>query len=383
MADRNNVIVAGLGAAGSATAYHLAKRGLRVLGLDRFAPGHTHGSSHGDSRIIRELYFEHALYVPLVQRAYDLWTELEAESGFSLLDIIGGVMCGTPAGRVVGGARASATLHKLPFEMLSAEELHRRVPPFELPEHFLAVWDARAGYLRPEAAIRAHLMMAERHGATLAFDEPLVSWSADGDGVSVTTPTNRYRADHLVLAVGAWAGQVAPELQLPLVVERQVLVWFDPPSTPDPFARGRFPIYICEPEVGRTMYGFPRLPEGVKAAIFHEGATVPDPDAPRQPAGPQDIAALREVLAQVLPSLATAPVRSSIPCLFTNTPDTRFVIGPHPAHPQVLLCSSCSGHGFKFSSAVGEVNADLITGRPTVMDLAPFSLGRFATAGAT
>jgi sarcosine oxidase len=378
MNDSYDAIVLGLGAMGSATAYELARRGLRVLGLDQYPPGHTHGSSHGDSRIIRELYYEGSLYVPLLQRAYERWAELEHASGASVLRITGGLVLGLPTGHVVSGSRRTAKQLGLAYEDLSAAEIRKRFPALNPPDAFEGVWDARAGYLRPDVAIPAYLALATQHGARFEIGEPAVAWAADGDGVTVTTATRRYRAARLVLAVGSWITRQVPDLHLPIVSERQVLVWFDPISTPDVFAVDRCPVFICEHQVGRAVYGFPRLPAGVKASIFHDGESITDLDHCRRPVDPAEVRQLQQYLGTFIPALADAPVRTSITCLFTNTPDARFIIDYHPAHPQVVICSPCSGHGFKFASAVGEANADLVTGAPPRTDLSPFALSRFA-----
>ena len=204
MPDYYDVIVAGLGAMGSATSYHLASRGARVLGLERFASGHTMGSSHGESRIIRELYYEHPLYVPLVRRAYELWARLEEDSGARLLHATGGLMLGGPASELVRGALLSGETHGLPAEVLERGEVAARFPAFDPPAGNVAVWDARAGYLRPEACIEAHATLARRAGATLRYEEPMLSWEPDGAGVRVTTPAGEYRAARLALCAGAW-----------------------------------------------------------------------------------------------------------------------------------------------------------------------------------
>jgi sarcosine oxidase len=306
VSETYDVIVVGLGAMGSATAYHLARRGCRILGLDQYPPGHTFGSSHGESRIIRELYYEHPLYVPMVKRAYELWTELEAESGVALLFTNGGLMLGVPSGRIVTGSRESAILHGIPYEDLDADEIHRRFHAFRPPERFVGIWDARAGYLRADRVIHAHLELAQRHGAELVFGETVVSWDADGQGVTVATPTRRYRGGRLVLAAGPWMARIVADLALPLMAERQAVAWFDPPASIDDFAPDRFPIYICEDELGRAVYGFPRLETGVKAAIYHEGEMVSDPADAGRAVDLQEVRALQEALAPVIPALARA-----------------------------------------------------------------------------
>lgn len=373
-----DVIIAGLGAMGSASAYHLAARGKRVLGLDRFAPGHSMGSSHGDSRIIREMYFEHPLYVPLVQRAYELWTALEHDAGTPLMTLNGGLMIGPPDGMLVRGTLRSAAEHALPCELLQPREVAARFPAFDLADGLVAVHDPRAGYLRPEACVDAHLALAARHGAELRFEEPVLSWEADGEGVTVRTAGGSYTAGHLLLTAGAWTRELLPGVNLPLAVERQVVFWFDPPAADGRFEPGRCPIYAWEHTSGFIGYGFPRLERGMKAALMHQGELSAHPDGIRRTIGEGEVEPLRAALRQMLPGVAGAPVRESAVCLFTNTPDTDFAIGFHPAHPRVLVSSPCSGHGFKFAAAIGELHADLLTEGRGRFDLAPFRLDRFA-----
>jgi sarcosine oxidase len=376
MADRYDVIVAGLGAMGSASAYHLAARGAKVLGLERFEPRHALGSSHGDSRIIREMYFEHPLYVPLVRRAYELWEALERDAGTPLMRVTGGLMLGPPAGMLVAGTLRSAAEHGLPHEVLSAEQVHARYPAFQLVEGFVGVVDPRAGFLRPEACTEAHLALAAGHGAELRFGEPVTAWEADGAGVRVRTPAGTYGARQLLLTAGAWTRELLPELKLPLAVERQVPFWFD--AAGGEYEPERCPIYAWEHTPGFIGYGFPRLERGVKAALMHQGEVFEDPDGVRRAVDAGEVEPLRAALRQVLPGLAEAPVRGGQVCLFTNTPDGDFLVDFHPEHPQVLLSSPCSGHGFKFASALGEIHADLLLDGRSRFDLSPFRLDRFA-----
>jgi sarcosine oxidase len=360
MPQRYDVIVAGLGAMGSASAYHLAARGERVLGLEQFAPRHTLGSSHGDSRIIREMYFEHPLYVPLVQRAYELWQALERDAGDALLHVNGGLMIGPREGMLVTGTLRSAAEHGLPHELLGPREVHERFPAFSIAEDSVAVHDPRAGFLRPEACTDAHLSLAARRGAELRFREPVTEWEPDGEGVRVRTARGTYAADRLLLTAGAW---------------------FDPPAgAEDPYTPVRCPIYAWEHTPGFIGYGFPRLEKGVKTALMHQGQVSAHPAEVRRAVDDAEVEPLRTALRQVLPQLAVAPVRSSTTCLFTNTPDTDFAIGFHPEHPQVLVSSPCSGHGFKFASAIGEIHASLLTDGRARFDLAPFRLDRFGSA---
>ena len=378
-AQRYDVIVVGLGAMGSATLYHLAKRGCRVLGLEQFAPGHTRGSSHGDSRIIRETYFEHPLYVPLVQRAHELWRELETRSGASLMTITGGLMIGPRDGSVVSGTLRSAVEHNLPHEILSPVEVRERFPAFRLAENLIAVLDPRAGFLDPEACNRAHIKVARMAGAEARFNEPVLDWITEGEAARVTTASGAYTADRLLLSAGAWNGGMVPDLELPLTIERQAVFWLDPETDGPHYELGRVPIYAYEYRAGSICYGFPRLPRGVKASVMHGGETAPDLDKVNRAIDESEVNPLRAALRPILPALAEAPVRESDVCLFTNTPDHDFVIDFHPFLPRVLISSACSGHGFKFSSAIGEIQADLLTKGKTEFDLSPFRIGRWVS----
>lgn len=374
-----DAIVVGLGAMGSATLFHLARHRLRVLGLEQYSPGHTLGSSHGDSRIIRETYFEHPLYVPLVQRAHELWRELEETSEASLMKITGGLMIGPSDGTVVAGTLRSAREHNLPHEVLTPAQVQERFPAFQLASNLVAVLDPRAGYLDPEACNKAHLDAARAAGAETHFDEPVLEWNPDGEGVRVRTGAGTYAANRVVLAAGAWNTGLARDLQLPLTVERQSVFWLEPSGPPDAYEAERFPIYAYEYKAGHICYGFPRLPRGVKASVMHAGETTRDPDKVERTVNDDEAKPLRAALRPVLPALSEAPVRDRGMCLFTNTPDHDFIIDFHPLHPQVLISSPCSGHGFKFASAIGELQAELLTTGKARFDLSPFRIGRWPT----
>jgi len=374
-----DVIVVGLGGMGSATLYHLARRGVRVLGLEQFAPLHDRGSSHGDSRIIRETYFEHPLYVPLVRRAHELWRELESASGSELLTINGGLMIGRPDWSVVTGTLISAREHGLPHDVLTPDEVAKRFPPFRLPPECVAVFDPRAGYLDPEACTRAHLALAIAAGAEVKFDQPVVSWAATSNGVRVTTTRGTYEAGKLMLSAGPWINSLLGELHLPMEIERQTVFWFDPPAPRGEYAASTFPIYAYEFKSGVICYGFPELTKGVKASVMHDGAIATSPEQVSRAVDEADITQLRTALAGVLPDLSRAPVRDSTTCIFTNTPDHDFVIDFHPQHDNVLISSPCSGHGFKFASAIGELQADLLVTGAARFDVLPFRLARFRT----
>ena len=355
---------------GSAAAFHLARRGRRVLGIDRFAPPHTMGSSHGKTRIIREAYFEDPAYVPLVQRAYRLWEELERMAGARLLLKTGGLMIGGPDSTLIAGARRSAETHHLEHEVLSAAEVSRRFPAIRPEPEMVAVHEPRAGILFPEPCIAAHLTLAARHGAAIQTDERVTSWRADGHGVSVTTSRATYRAERLIVSAGAWAAELLADLDPPLSVERQVVFWFDPVRARAHLSGTNCPVHLWQFDDRQFVYGFPDLGEGVKMARHHRGITGTAETLSRDIA-PAEVEDMRQILRRFLPD-ASGPLRSTAVCLYTNTPDEHFWIDRHPAHDNVLVASPCSGHGFKFASVVGEILADLACDAVPSLDLALF-----------
>jgi sarcosine oxidase len=370
-----DVIVVGLGAMGSAALYELARRGLSAVGIDRFAPPHTYGSTHGRTRIIREAYFEHPLYVPLVRRAYELWDELERESGRPLFHRTGGLMIGPADGVIVAGARRSAVEHDVPHEVLTADEVRRRWPAYNPPDDHAALYELRAGLLLPEACVEAYLELARRHGATTRVGERVRGWRAQDGGAAVTTDAATYRARHLIVAAGAWLRDVVVDVTLPLTVERQMFHWFEPASRPELHVAARCPLALWEFEHDRMVAAFPDLGDGVKTGVHHDGEMI-DPDRVRRTTTPREDAEIRALLRRLMPE-AAGRLREARVCLYTNTPDHHFLIDAHPTHPNVLLLSPCSGHGFKFASAIGEIAADLVARGESRFDLAPFRLDRF------
>jgi sarcosine oxidase len=362
---------------GSAALFHLASRGVHVIGFDRYAPPHTLGSTHGLSRIIREAYYEHPIYVPLVQRAYELWIDLERRVGRNLLVQTGGLMIGPPSGVLVSGAARSARTHALAHEELTAAEVEARFPGFVVPDDMVALFEPRAGVLDPEACVDAHLRLASKAGADVHVNEPVTRWKCHARGVALETPAGRYEVARVALCAGAWTPSLLPRSDLPLWTERQVMHWFTPRSDAELFTPARCPIAMIEYAPDRFFYTLPDSGSGLKAAIHHEGPRV-DPDSVDRTVDPHETTRVFELLRRFLPRAAGAHQRSAT-CLYTNTPDGHFFIAPHHQHPEVLVVSACSGHGFKFGSAIGEAIADLLTGRPRV-DLEHFGLGRLGAA---
>jgi len=366
----HDVAIVGLGAMGSATALELSRRGADVIGFDRFTPPHGFGSSHGDSRIIREAYFEDTVYVPMVQRAFALWRELERSAGVALLQPTGGVMIGAPGSTLVEGALRSARAHGLRHELLAADEIRARYPVLNPEPGMVGVFEPRAGVLAPEACVKVQLEQALRRGATLRFDEPVSHWEAGNGVVSVFTARGRTRARQLVITAGAWVASLLPGMRLPFRIERQVLHWFEPAADADAFTPQRCPVHLWQFDGDRFFYGLPDSGAGVKLAFHHRGETT-TADSVRREVTAAEVDETRRVLRRFVPA-ADGRARASTVCLYTNTPDEHFWIDRHPAHANVLVASPCSGHGFKFAPVVGEIAADLVQGRPTRFDLGLF-----------
>jgi sarcosine oxidase len=377
MTGAYDVIVAGVGGMGSAAAYHLAARGQRVLGLEQFGPAHDRGSSHGRSRIIRLAYHEHPSYVPLVRRAYDLWRRAEVESGRRLLTVTGGIMLSTPAGDLVSGARRSADMWGLPHEMLSAAEVRARFPLLAPADPVAGLYEPATGFVRPEEAVLAHTELARAAGADLRFGERVTGWSASAGGVQVTTASGTFSGGRLVLCAGAWSPDLLAGLGVPMVVERQVMHWFEPAAGIAAFAPGRHPVYMWGETDDDLLYGFPAQ-DGettVKAAFYRRPVRCTPDDIDRR-VHPDEVAGIRAFMAERIPAAAGRHVVSKT-CMYTTTPDRAFVVGRHPAHQNVIVACGFSGHGFKFVPVIGEVLADLATTGHTGHDIGLFDPGRF------
>ncbi len=376
-----DVIVLGLGGMGSAAAYHLAARGKRVLGLEQYGAAHDLGSSHGSSRIIRQAYYENVAYVPLVQRAFELWEQLERDSGSELLQLTGGLMIGAADSAVVKGTIASATQHNLPYEVLEAKEIKRRYPVLAPRHEDKGVYEVKAGFLRPEACVSAHLGQAERHGAELRFGETVQAWKAErsGEGVRVATEKGSYTAANLVLAPGAWAPQLLAELQIGFDIRRHVMCWFDPGDSGRAFLPENFPIYIWDVDGHESFYGFPATdgPNGGVKAAMHSGGDRCSAATIERDISERDIRELRGYLTRFIPVL-DGPLLRAATCMYTLTPDEHFVVSLHPEFKQVAVAAGFSGHGFKFTSVMGEILADLATEGTTRLPIEFFSPERFA-----
>lgn len=381
-----DVIVVGLGAAGSATLYQLARRGVRALGLDQFAPPHALGSTHGDTRITRLAIGEGAHYTPLAIRSHEIWRELEAATGQTLLTTNGGlVISGAEGGSIFHGAPffattvAAAERHAIPHERLSAAEIRRRFPTFAVRDDEVGYFEPSAGFVRPEAAVSAQLQEARRLGASVVTGEAVLGFECDASGVTVTTTAGRRRCARLVLAVGPWARQVyGARAPAPLKVHRQILYWFDVGAAHARFTPDRFPVFIWD-RPGSAIYGFPAVdgPAGGFKIATEQFAAETTPDTVEREVSASETALMFERhVAPFFPDAAPVCRRSAV-CLYTVTPDFGFVVDRLPDSERVIIASPCSGHGFKHSAAVGELVADLVEDRDSDFDLSILSLARF------
>jgi sarcosine oxidase len=370
-----DVVVVGLGAMGSAALYQLARRGVRVVGVERLVPGHDQGSSHGESRIIRLGYFEHPSYVPLLRRTYALWRELEAASGTKLLHITGIAEIGPPDGEVVAGTLAASRLHGLLHEVMDAAETMRRFPAFKIPPDHVGVFQPDGGFIAVEPAIAAMIAQSQAAGADIRTSTAALSVAQHGGGVRVQTTQGDIDARSAVIAAGPWIKTLLPDVPAPLRITRQVMGWFQP-LDPAPFAAGRFPVFLLESRHG-VHYGFPPFASGaIKVARHHHADETVDPDRFGRAVSAADEALIRAALAGHIPA-ANGALAAAKTCLYTVTPDRDFLIDRLPGARNIIVASPCSGHGFKFAPVVGEILADLATGGGIGHDISRFRFGRF------
>lgn len=374
-----DVAVVGLGAMGSAAAWQLALRGQSVIGFDQFHPPHSMGSSHGDTRAIREAYYEDPSYVPFVRRAYELWAELEAETGRELLRTTGALMVGREDGLLVPGSRASAERHGIAHEALSAAEIRRRWPVLTPGDGMSGLLEQRAGLLEIDECLNAQLGLAGKLGAELHFDEAVGTWRpVDADDaespIRLETAGGSYQAQRMVLTAGAWTSGLVRKLGAPLHVSRQVMAWFAPREDGEAYRAGALPIWMWEWGRQDFAWAFPDAGAGVKAGHHLPGAAV-DPSSYDREVHAEDEEHVREWLAGTMPGAAGELLKAET-CLYTNTPDAHFLIDLHPKRSNIVLACPCSGHGFKFAPAIGEAIAELSTARQSRHDLSLFGIER-------
>jgi sarcosine oxidase len=381
-----DVIVAGLGAVGSAALYQLARRGVKALGLDRFQPPHDRGSSHGDTRITRLALGEGPQYVQFARRSHEIWRELEATTGRTLLREVGGLVFGSTSAH--GQAHGSqdflqttidvAREHGIPHEVLDIQSLRQRFPQFRFRDDERGCFERTAGFVHPETCIAAQLEVAARLGAEVRADEQVIGWKTSGDNVEVRTNHARYETPRLILTAGAWLPQLVPELGRHARVFRQVLFWFEPDGRHEDFTPARMPIYIRVPDAGTNMfYGFPAIngPGGGLKIAGEQFDRTTAPDDTKSEVTAEEITAMHAVASPHL-RITSQCVRTVV-CKYTVTSDFHFIIDYTPGSERVWFASACSGHGFKHSAAVGEALAESVMGCQGRFDLSPFRLERF------
>jgi sarcosine oxidase len=376
--ERTDAIVIGLGAHGSGTVLALARRGLRVVGIEAGERAHGLGSSGGRSRMIRRAYFEDPAYLPLLTAAWEAWEALGAAAGERLVEVTGGLYAGAADSEVFRGSVASAREQGLPHEVLGAAEIRHRWPIFTVGDETGGLYDPGAGMIRPERAIATMLQLAEGAGADLHFLERAIDWRpASGGGLEVETESAVYGAAYLVIAAGAWTGYFVPDLRLPLEVERMPVFWFEPRVPAADVSVGRLPMWLIDTAADGVFYGFPYDDAaGLKVSRHHSGDVV-DPDRVDRAEHLVDVERVRAFMRRNMPA-ADGPLREATVCLYTNTPDLDFVIDVHPAVTGVAFASACSGHGFKFAPVIGEILAGLALGGSTSLPIDAFRADRFA-----
>ena len=378
---RFDVIVAGAGGMGTAAAAHLARRGASVLAIDRFRPGHGRGSSHGQTRLFRLAYFEHPDYVPLLQRARDLWRALEHDTGTSLLTACGLLSSGPAAGPVITGTCRSAREHGLAVEHLPAREAAARWPAFRIPADWEAVLEPEAGHLAVEACVRAHAEVAAGHGAVIEADHDIRGWRVEGDAVLVETSRETLSAGRLVLCPGPWAADLVRLPAIPFTVLRKSLFWYAPTNGLTVSAAAALPAFAFDTPQG-FVYGFPSLDaRGLKVAEHTGGRVVADPLHVDRAIDPAEQATIEGWLAAHVPGVGRLRTAHEV-CLYTMSADHHFVVGLHPEHRQVAVAAGFSGHGFKFASVIGEALADLALTGTTPLPTGFLAPGRFARVAA-
>jgi sarcosine oxidase len=367
------VAVIGLGAMGSAALCHLAKRGIRAIGIERFAPGHERGSSHGETRAIRLGYFEHPSYVPLARAAYENWEALERDTGQTVLTRTGVLEIGKPGSVIVAGSLAASREHGLEHELLDRAGIAQRFPQFALPDGYEAVWQPDGGFLRPELGNRLHIDWARKAGAAIVENCRVRAIEPAAETVRIVTDGGVVSAGSVIAAAGPWIGDLIPALKPKLTLTRQVACWFEPRRS-ESTRLGALPVFIIDGE-SDVAYGFPDIGSGFKCASHHDSGVWGSADEAAQDAGPADERRMRDFLELYLPDAAGALSKMST-CIYTRTPDEDFVIDLLPEDNRIVVASPCSGHGYKFASVIGEVLADLATEGATRHDISRFGIGR-------
>ncbi len=370
-----DIAVIGLGSMGSFAFWQLASMGKSVIGFDRFRPGHDNGAGHGETRIFRTAYGEGVAYVPLLQAARELWRKLEAETSVELYVETGGTMFGPKDDNFITTVQESVQQYQLPHKVYEGPEAKKEYPQINFQDNQVAVFEELAGFVKPELAIETAVKRGEDLGGTVYTNSPVTRIDPDDDGVSIMCGDKQFRVKKVIVASGGWTSKLLPQLNLPVSLERQVLVWYKA-RNPELFTPDKFPIF-SRVSKGRGFYGFPSLDgETVKVAFHHGGVTADHPDHIDREIHESDLLALTEKVKKYLPNLIPEPVKAKT-CFYTNTPDEHFVLGPAPGLQHVTLLGPMAGHGFKFAPIMGEIAAELATDKTPSLDIKMFDPNRF------
>ena len=373
---RYEVAVVGLGGMGAAALAHFSRRGVRAIGLERFERLHENGASHGETRIIRKAYAEGPSYVPLLQRTYELWHQLEKESRRKLLDLVGILIVGTPEQEGISGALRSARQYDLPLDVYDAAQIARRFPGTLPHADEIGLLERQAGIVFPESALDAHLEVAAARGAEMRFCTRVLNWEKyDGVHRLSLDDDSEIEAVRVVICPGMWARELLADLDLPLRIQRNVQVWFEP--TTAHYDRGVFPTFFLErPEFPAPLYGFPTIDGALKAALHRFGDSA-DPERPDRRIRDSDVTTVGTTLEQWMEGAAGSYARARV-CMYTLTPDGNFIIDTHPKDASITIACGFSGHGYKFCPVVGEIVADLALEGGTRYDIGFLGIKRFS-----
>ncbi len=370
-----DVVVAGIGGMGSAAAAHCAARGARVLGVEQFPRGHQFGASSGKTRIIRRAYFEDAAYVPLLDRSYALWHELEAETGEHVMCLDGMLTAGFRGSEVVAGAESAAKLHDLKVEYWDAKDIRTRYPALHVEDDDYGVFEPEGGFIIPEASVSAHTAVAEKHGAELRYETCVGRWSSDSDILRVELSDGTLvRTSRLILTLGPWFQKTMESLGVAMRVQRNVVAWFRPEV---PLGPRELPTFLMDRRgLPARFYGFPDVGDGVKGALHGYGAMTEADSLDREIDPRNDIEPIASAFENWAPGAAHSFLEAKA-CMYSLTPDEHFIVDRHPTNPRVVICGGFSGHGFKFVPVIGEIAADLALKGGTDHDIRFLSIKRF------
>lgn len=378
MKKNYSVIVVGAGSIGMATGYYLARKGIDTLLIDAFDPPHGNGSHHGETRLIRHATGEGGQYVSLVLRAQHLWKQLEEETERRLFIPSGTLMVGEEDAPFINETVRSAAEHSLSLEKLKADEIQRRWPGFSIPEHFVGYFESSSGALLNEECIKAYRELGIKHNAVLKTNTKVESMDFSLNGAVIKTANDTFYADKVVICAGAWTGKVLSSLGLPLQPVRKTLGWFEPDNVN--YQHPKLPCFYFNFE-NQKYYGFPSIDGGGVKVGRNDSERDTDPDLMSQDFGKygNDEGDLRSFLERFLPGAAGKLIKGRS-CMITKTPDKDFIVDCHPEFPNVMIAGGFSGHGFKYSSVLGEILSQIITDGQTVHDISNFSISRPALA---